>query len=422
MKTSKSEQPLDNADEKVGKKENVTEDTIMLLQKQLDDIKSSLPEDEIVKIGSKKSVKKDNLSKLNDDDIELPKKKKGISQLDSDIDLSKTIAINVTDGLEDDELSLIDEIDKQIDSMNAEAEIVNSDLKSDTDIDNIVQIKEKKIEKDDLRKRKNIFFLTGCLVFVVFIIMFSLFVFSNIETEQVTVDYVEEIAVAMNNYYETENIDDIVFILEDIKNDNELTKNIQEKVRVICDSWIILYTSEEVENKEAFESATNKYKGLIEGLYQYAIVKNDTNLVRALTENDYDELVFQIDNIYTDSVIFYGALDYYKQKDYNKSYYMLDRIEKDNSYYEKSITYKNKIVDNIIALINIDINKLEQGIQDLDDSEKLKVYTSIEQIVIDYNNVYYNVNLDENIDYQELLSKYTSKVSEYTDKVVGKVV
>lgn len=422
MKTSKSEQPLDNVDEKAGKKENVTEDTIMLLQKQLDDIKSSLPEDEIVKIGSKKSVKKDNLSKLNDDGIELPKKKKGISQLDFDIDLSKTIAINVTDGLEDDELSLIDEIDKQIDSMNAEAEIVNSDLKSDTDIDNIVQINEKKIENDDLRKRKNIFFLTGCLVFVVFIIMFSLFVFSNIETEQVTVDYVEEIAVAMNNYYETENIDDIVFILEDVKNDDELIKNIQEKVRVICDSWIILYASEEVENKEAFESATNKYKGLIEGLYQYAIVKNDTNLVRALTENDYDELVFQIDNIYTDSVIFYGALDYYKQKDYNKSYYMLGRIEKDNSYYEKSITYKNKIVDNIIALINIDINKLEQGIQDLDDSEKLKVYTSIEQIIIDYNNVYYNVNLDENIDYQELLSKYTSKVSEYTDKVVGKVV
>ncbi len=421
MKNSKSKQPLEK-NKKIDKEGTVTGDTIVLLQKQLDDIKSFLPEEDIVNIEKKKSVETLELSKKLDEEIELPKEKSDTSQLDSDIDLSKTIAINAIDSEENDGLSLIDEIDKQIDAINAEAESENSCLNSDNDINDIVQENEEKIEKDDLRKRKNIFFLTGCCVLVVFVIMFSLFVFSNIETKQVNIDYVDEIVIALNKYFETEDIDDVVFILEDVKNEDEVVKSIQEKVRVICDSWIILYSSEEVENKEAFESATNKYKGLIEGLYQYAIVKTDTNLVRALTESDYDDLIFQIDNIYTDSVIFYGALDYYKQKDYNKSYYMLDRIEEDNSYYEKSITYKNKIVDNIVALINNDIDKIEYGIQDLDDSEKLKVYTSIEQIIIDYNNVYYDVSLDENTDYQELLSKYTSKVSEYTDKVVGKVV
>ena len=137
-----------------------------------------------------------------------------------------------------------------------------------------------------------------------------------------------------------------------------------------------------------------------------------------LTEKDYEELMIQFNDIYNDSAIFYDALELYKAKDYNKAYYMFNRVEESNSYYEKSVTYLSIIVEDIIEMINKDISKLEKNIDTLEDSEKLKVYTSIEQIIISYNNLYVSVELNEKNDYQELLSLYTSKVSEYTDKVI----
>ena len=37
--------------------------------------------------------------------------------------------------------------------------------------------------------------------------------------------------------------------------------------------------------------------------------------------------------------------------------------------------------------------------------------------IIDYANVYFNIPLSDNTEYQELLGKYTSKVSEYSSVV-----
>ena len=137
-----------------------------------------------------------------------------------------------------------------------------------------------------------------------------------------------------------------------------------------------------------------------------------------MTEKDYEELMIQFNDIYNDSAIFYDALELNKAKDYNKAFYMFSRVEESNSYYEKSVTYLSIIVEDIIEMINKDISKLEKNIDTLEDSEKLKVYTSIEQIIISYNNLYVSVELNEKNDYQELLSLYTCKVSEYTDKVI----
>ena len=127
----------------------------------------------------------------------------------------------------------------------------------------------------------------------------------------------------------------------------------------------------------------------------------------------------QFNNIYNDSAIFYEALELYNAKDYNKAYYMFSRVEDSNSYYEKSVTYLSIIEEDIINMIKKDISKLEKNIDTLEDSEKLKIYTSIEQIIISYNNLYVSVSLNEKNSYQELLSLYTSKVSDYTDKVIN---
>ena len=46
-----------------------------------------------------------------------------------------------------------------------------------------------------------------------------------------------------------------------------------------------------------------------------------------------------------------------------------------------------KYEEDIINMIKKDISKLEKNIDTLEDSEKLKIYTSIEQIIISYNNL-----------------------------------
>ena len=98
---------------------------------------------------------------------------------------------------------------------------------------------------------------------------------------------------------------------------------------------------------------------------------------------------------------------------------MFNRIDRNNAYYEKSVTYSDKIIDDIIKLLKNDINYLEVNIDKFEDSVKLQRYTQIEDIILEYNNTYVNVDLSKQKDYQEILSQYTSKVSEYTEKVVN---
>ena len=68
--------------------------------------------------------------------------------------------------------------------------------------------------------------------------------------------------------------------------------------------------------------------------------------------------------------------------------------------------------------MNKEIKKIEKDISTLSDEEKLNIYILIEETILEYNNVY-NVSLSEYDKYQEVLSLYTSKVSQYTDIVYG---
>ena len=309
---------------------------------------------------------------------------------------------------------------KKIEKEIADSElIVSNEIEKDINKEksNIDEVQEK--NEEVIVQRKTVFVMTGIAILILLFSVLLILFFASSDNEQAKVEYVDKMNVAMQTYYDTSDIDDIIYILEEAKNDEKVLLDLQVKVRTVCNSWVLLYLNEEVENKEKFEEATTKYRELIEGLYRYAIVKTDDNLIRALTEKDYDELMVQFNNIYNDSAIFYEALELYNAKDYNKAYYMFSRVEDSNSYYEKSVTYLSIIEEDIINMIKKDNSKLEKNIDTLEDSEKLKIYTSIEQIIISYNNLYVSVSLNEKNSYQELLSLYTSKVSDYTDKVIN---
>ncbi|MBR6821341.1 MAG: hypothetical protein IKM55_03865 [Bacilli bacterium] len=327
-----------------------------------------------------------------------------------EVSLDETVAINV---LNDNNFTLLDEINKQIDNINEEAQEELSKY------DNYIDVEEELASVESFKKRRKVLVITGIASLTLITFMIILFIISgNIRPNNNvgTIDYNQSLKESLNTYYETSEIDDLIYLMEDIKDDEAKLKDLQDTVKNTCYSWVLRYKEEDAKSTEEFETITFKYKELIDGIFRYALIKTDEQYVRALNEVDYDEIMLQFDQIYTDSLVFYEALDFYNEKDYNKAYYMFGKIEDNNTYYDKSVTYLNKIHENILELLNKDITKIEKDIDTLSDEDKLNVYILIEETILEYNNVY-NVNLSDNLEYQEILSKYTSKVSQYTDIV-----
>lgn len=390
-------------------------------------------------------LKKDKVIELSDDDvnlsdndfeIELHEKEEDetfdqFDEIDSvsleespdeekeNLELEKTRSISSLDHTKElTDLSLVDAINQQIDSVNEES------LQQEEATTMKTVVPDEAIEKnalstnESIHKRKKILCITGICCFVFALLFFALFLLFRNDKEATEVkDYLQEYEVALQKYYDTKDIDDVIYVLESVKKDEDKVKTIQAKTRTTFDSWILLYIEEDASTISEYDEITEKYKELLNGLHQYAVVKVDDKYILALTDYDYEELLKQIDDLYSDSTTFFDALSFYNEKDYDKAYYMFGRIEKENSYYEKAQSYKSKVMDQVISLIRTDINKLSTGIDTLDDSAKLQVYVHIEEIILSYNNVYSNLSLSDYSEYQSLLSLYTSKVSEYTEKV-----
>ena len=257
------------------------------------------------------------------------------------VNLDQTIAINV---LNENSLSLMDEINKQIDTINEEA---NQDL-------NVIIPEEELATLDSFKKRRKVLVITGIASLVLIAVMIGLLLVTGSlksSSKNSVIDYEQVIKNSLDTYYNTNEIDDLIYVMEDIKKDDEKVDVLQSIVKNTCYGWVIRYKEEDAISSTNFEEITLKYKELINGVYRYALVKTNDQYIRALTEVDYDELMLQFDDIYNESLTFYEALDLYNEKDYNRAYYMFSKIEETNTFYDKSVTYLDKIYQNVIELL-----------------------------------------------------------------------
>ena len=339
----------------------------------------------------------DNLSKT----IELKTtKKKKIDE--SDVSLEETIAINAINQ------SLLDDINNQIDSINEDAKREEEKIKQ------LLAEAEHLNTSESFSKRRRVLIITAIFSMLFMFAISVVYIFSEYYLAEpgVPVEFSDSLKSALNNYYETNDIEPIVTLLEQSKRNEERVLELQFEVKISCQSWILRYSQTEVKNKKEFEELSAKYRKLIDDLYTYAIVKNEVHSIRALNEPDYDELIEQFNDIYSDGTVFYEAMDYYNTKDYNKAYYMFNKIEENNSYYDDSAKYINSVYERIIELLEKDIEKITKDIGTLSDEDKLSIYILVEETIIEYNNVY-DVDLDNNSEYQEILNFYSNKVNEY---------
>lgn len=347
---------------------------------------------------------------------DLPEKEAKEAELDSS--LEKTRSINpVKDTIEIKNLSLIDDINKQIDEMNGYA-IPEEVSSKKTGEETSIKKEEPRLDTEEsIKKRKQVLKFTGLGSLIVAILIIALIIFGSSNKNSIGNNYLVVLDSALTEYYETSKYDKIIEVLSAVKKEESKISEVQKKTKEYVDKWVKEYINSDIKTLGDFEDATKKYKSLIDELHANALITSNNGAIKALQDNDYDYIIKQLEQIYSDSSLYYVALDYYNQNDYNKAYTTFAKIEPTNTYYEKATAYKEMIFDNVFLLLEKDINKIEKELTDATDYKKLQVYSGVEEVLIQYNNLYSELELSKRSEYQILVNEYHNLVEEYTNKL-----
>lgn len=363
-------------------------------------------------------------NKIANEEFELPKLKNELSNdleikdlpLPKDEKENKVVIDVGSDFTFEHELPKVEENNEL--NLNLQTEIdLPSEKENEEDKDeNVAEDKIITIETtESVKKRKKILVITS-LIFLLLVVIGSTFAFILSKNEEAVEakDYETRLKDALQSYYDNEDIDSLVYLLEEYKNDNDAVEKMQLQTKTACDSWIISYTNAEPNNFDEFDEITDKYRNLIINLNEYAKVTKDNQPLKYLKDSDREELIKKIEDIYNDGEDYVKGIALYNEKDYNRAYNSLKNVESDNAFYSKSTEYLDKIYNNVLELLENDIKKLENSIDSLNDRAKEIRYRQIVYIINEYNNVYSTLNLNSNEKYQNIIKEYNSKYSKYS--------
>lgn len=212
-------------------------------------------------------------------------------------------------------------------------------------------------------------------------------------------DYKNAIDNALANYYKSggKEVSDVVKVLEEVYNDKYRINKVQKETLNVVEQWIDDYLVQNAEDTASFLDITDYYKELVNNLYEKAIYEE----IYLLDDADKDNFLDLIDDVCQDGMIYYKALDFYNDKSYNESYVSLDDIDDDNYYYNDVVNLKEEIISDVLKMLNNDIDKLKEKETDEDSLNK-----NASSIIEQYNNIYADLNLKENPEYEKLSLKY----------------
>lgn len=212
-------------------------------------------------------------------------------------------------------------------------------------------------------------------------------------------DYKNEIDNALANYYKSggKETGDLVKVLEEVYNDKYRINKVQKETLNVVEQWIDDYLVQNAEDTASFLDITDYYKELVNNLYEKAIYEE----IYLLDDADKDNFLNLIDDICQDGLIYYKALDFYNDKSYNEAYVSLKYINDDNYYYNEVANLKEEIISDVLKMLNNDIEKIKEKEYDKDSLNK-----NASSIIEQYDNIYADLNLKENPEYEKLSLKY----------------
>lgn len=267
--------------------------------------------------------------------------------------------------------------------------------------ENILKIKD---ESSYDVKRKYLFVSSLICLIVIGLLVFTYASFkdnndTNKDNKVDKYDYKVEIDNALANYYKSggKEVSDVVKVLEEVYNDKYRINKVQKETLNVVEQWIDDYLVQNAEDTASFLDITDYYKELVNNLYEKAIYEE----IYLLDDADRDNFLDLIDDVCQDGMIYYKALDFYNDKSYNEAYVSLDDIDDDNYYYNDVVNLKEEIISDVLKMLNNDIDKLKEKETDEDSLNK-----NASSIIEQYNNIYADLNLKENPEYEKLSLKY----------------
>lgn len=267
--------------------------------------------------------------------------------------------------------------------------------------ENILKIKD---ESSYDVKRKYLFVSSLICLIVIGLLVFTYASFkdnndTNKDNKVDKYDYKVEIDNALANYYKSggKEVSDVVKVLEEVYNDKYRINKVQKETLNVVEQWIDDYLVQNAEDTASFLDITDYYKELVNNLYEEAIYEE----IYLLDDADKDNFLDLIDDVCQDGMIYYKALDFYNDKSYNEAYVSLDDIDDDNYYYNDVVNLKEEIISDVLKMLNNDIDKLKEKETDEDSLNK-----NASSIIEQYNNIYADLNLKENPEYEKLSLKY----------------
>lgn len=212
-------------------------------------------------------------------------------------------------------------------------------------------------------------------------------------------DYKNEIDNALANYYKSggKETGDLVKVLEEVYNDEYRINKVQKETLNVVEQWIDDYLVQNAEDTASFLDITDYYKELVNNLYEKAVYEE----IYLLDDDDKNDFLDLIDDICQDGMIYYKALNFYNDKSYNEAYVSLKYINDDNYYYNEVANLKEEIISDVLKMLNNDIEKIKEKEYDKDSLNK-----NASSIIEQYDNIYADLNLKENPEYEKLSLKY----------------
>ena len=267
--------------------------------------------------------------------------------------------------------------------------------------ENILKIKD---ESSYDVKRKYLFVSGLICLIVIGLLVFTYASFkdnndTNKNNKADEYDYKNEIDNALANYYKSggKETGDLVKVLEEVYNDKYRINKVQKETLNVVEQWIDDYLVQNAENTASFLDITDYYKELVNNLYEKAVYEE----IYLLDDDDKNDFLDLIDDICQDGLIYYKALDFYNDKSYNEAYVSLKYINDDNYYYNEVANLKEEIISDVLKMLNNDIEKIKEKEYDKDSLNK-----NASSIIEQYDNIYADLNLKENPEYEKLSLKY----------------
>lgn len=303
--------------------------------------------------------------------------------------------------------NLSDDIEQESNEDNEDFITTNSE-EDNQDEQNLDETKENilKIKNESSYdvKRKYLFVSGLICLIVIGLLVFTYASFkdnndTNKDNKVDKYDYKVETDNALANYYKSggKEVSDVVKVLEEVYNDKYRINKVQEETLDIVNQWIDDYLMQNADDTESFLDITDYYKELVNNLYEKAVYEE----IYLLDDDDKDDFLDLIDDACQDGMIYYKALDFYNDRSYNEAYVSLDDIDDDNFYYNEANDLKEEIISDVLKMLNNDIDKLKEKETDEDSLNK-----NASSIIEQYNNIYADLNLKENPEYEKLSLKY----------------